>query len=43
MLLLFFFVREMDQSILDSSVFLMTNIFCNVCCKIYFFEMNEVR
>ena len=39
-----FFVREMDKSFLDSSnIFLMTNIFCNIFCKIYFFEMDEAR
>ena len=39
-----FLVREMDKSFLDSSnIFLMTNIFCNIFCKIYFFEMDEVR
>ena len=44
MLLLFsFFVREMDKSFLDSSnIFLMTHIFCNIFCKIYF-DMDEVR
>ena len=39
-----FFVREMDKSFLDSSnIFLMTNMFCNIFYKIYFFEMDEVR
>ena len=39
-----FFVREMDKSFLDSShILLMTNMFCNIFCKIYFFEMDEVR
>ena len=39
-----FLVREMDKSFLDSSnIFLMTHIFCNIFCKISFFEMDEVR
>ena len=34
----------MDKSFLDSSnIFLMTNMFCNIFCKNYVFEMDEVR
>ena len=44
LLLFYFFVREMDKSFLDSSIFfLLTNIFCNIFCKISFFEMDEAR
>ena len=32
-----FFVREMDKSVLDRSVFLMTHICCHIFCKIYLF------
>ena len=37
-LLLYLFAQEIDKSFLDNSIFLTTNIFCNIFYKLYFLK-----